>query len=114
MSAWKRRRRQLRWFWQRGRRGYSDQDVWNFDTYIAGIIGRGVRDLRECGHGHPDDIMTEEEWHSILDRISGPLLTYSDGDKWRDGYTYEEEMRRYDAAREAMHLFAEHLGGMWD
>lgn len=105
-------RRVPRWTWQRARRGYSDRDLWSLDTYICGVVGAGVEHLRRVSHGHPADL-TEDEWDDILTRISGPLLAYS-SEKFEDGYTYDEEMARYEAAREAMHLFAEHLGGMWD
>src|SRR6266852_1897293 len=27
----------LKWFWQRGRRGWADCDTWSFDNYLAGV-----------------------------------------------------------------------------
>lgn len=103
-------KRQPRIWWQRIRQGYSYHDLWSFDTYIAGVIGRATEDLKSA-HGYPPD-MSEEEWMATLDRISKPLLAYSEG----KFVTLEVEQARamYDEAREAMHLFAVHLGGMWD
>ena len=31
--------------WQRARRGYSDEDLFNFDIYIADLIARGLSDF---------------------------------------------------------------------
>ena len=30
---------------QRGWRGYADHDVWGFDTYLAGVMAAGMRQL---------------------------------------------------------------------
>lgn len=103
-------RLQPRWWWQRARQGYSVHDLWSFDTYIAGVIGNAVQDLKGA-HGYPSD-MSEEEWAATLDRIATPLLAYSEG-KFLE-LTREQELAQYDAAREAMHLFAGRLGDMWD
>ncbi|MFD4474650.1 hypothetical protein ACFWPU_00835 [Streptomyces sp. NPDC058471] len=108
-SAWAARRKP-RWWWQRARRGYSTRDWWCFDTYISGVIAKACRDFQEHGRGYPGD-MTAEEWEAILDGIATPLEAYI-ADVCDD--TYEEQMAKYEAARVAMHLFAENLGGFWD
>ena len=103
-------KRQPRIWWQHIRQGYSYRDLWSFDTYIAGVIGRATEELKGA-YGCPSD-MSEEEWMATLARISEPLLAYSKG-KFLD-LTREQELAQYDAAREAMHLFAGRLGDMWD
>jgi hypothetical protein len=100
-----------RWKYQRAKRGYSTCDWWSFDTYICGVIASACRDFRDHGIGHPSDV-TEEEWDDTLTRIAEPLQAYSDG-KF-EVFTAEEMAAQYEAAREAMHLFAENLGSMWD
>lgn len=42
----------VKWFIQRGRRGWSDRDVWGFDTYLARVIAEGVEHLIETKHGY--------------------------------------------------------------
>ncbi|WP_183068972.1 hypothetical protein [Streptomyces sp. gCLA4] len=97
---------------QRARRGYSERDLWSFDAYICGVIGNGVRDLRAIKHGYPAH-MTPEEWDAVLGRISDPLLDYAEHHlDLSEGY--EVMTARHDAAREALHPFAENLGSMWD
>lgn len=103
--------REPRWAWQRARHGYSRRDLWSFDTYIAGVIGRACIDLRDTSHGYPNGL-TEEEWANVLTGISEPLLEYSEH-KFAD-LTREEGQEQYEAARSAMQWFACRLGDMWD
>ncbi|OII61171.1 hypothetical protein BJP40_06490 [Streptomyces sp. CC53] len=111
-DVWRAVRLEPVWAWQRARRGYSERDLWSLDTYIAGVVGAGVQHLKEVKHSHPVEV-TEQEWDDILDRIAGPLLAYAEG-KFDPGLSFEDELVQYEAAREAMRLFAEHLGSMWD
>lgn len=60
--------RELKWFWQRGRRGYSDKDIWNMDYWFLDIIVPMLKKLKETKHGYPVDL-TPEKWDKILDRM---------------------------------------------
>lgn len=108
--------RRARWAVQRARRGYSDRDVWGFDTYLAGVISGGVRQLAH-GHSYPMD-MTPEEWVDILTRIADPLDQWVAGDEHADGETTEQYVQRreaeYKAAQDALRLMADRLGNLWD
>lgn len=97
---------------QRAYHGYSMQDWWTFDTYVTGLIANACRDFRTNGIGYPTG-MEPAEWLDILERIEGPLRSYSE-DKFSPTETYVSSKRRYDEARDAMRLFAEHLGSFWD
>ena len=59
---------EILWFIQRGRRGYSDRDIWNFQWYLAWIISNGVNQLKEEKNSCPEDL-TVEEWDNILGKI---------------------------------------------
>lgn len=37
---------EIKYFWQRGRRGYSDRDVWDFDNYLANVIAHILREIK--------------------------------------------------------------------
>lgn len=47
---------EIKWFWQRGRRGYSDRDVWGFDHYLTQVIIGGTAQLAENAHGCPPEL----------------------------------------------------------
>ena len=80
--------REIKWFIQRGKRGYADCDVWGFDYYLSNIIVNGIKDLKEQVHGVPSDISRKmgeshssdlkksiKEWKRILGEIQWTFET---------------------------------------
>ena len=43
----------IKWFIQRGRKGYSDRDLWSLDTHIYGILSKSLLDLANNRIGYP-------------------------------------------------------------
>lgn len=107
MSNLRYQRRRIKWAGQRTRRGWSDQDAWGFDYYLAGVIAGGLANIRN-GHTYPGDeeFPTHQAWQDYLDGIIGPLKTYHETDN------PTEEM--YQEAVTAMHRLADRFGHMWD
>jgi len=97
----KRLPKKVRWFVQRGRRGYSDRDLWGFDGYLASIIVNGALQLREQAHGYPviDDDFTFEQWQRELTMIAEGFNIYQ-----RNEYVPEETWRK----------FQKYFPAMWD
>ena len=63
--------RKIRWFFQRGIRGYSDKDLWSFDDYLSKVISKGLRQLAIQSHGCPHEFYDEKndsckEWAKTL------------------------------------------------
>lgn len=96
---------------QRIERGYSVFDWWSFDTYITRVLADAARDFRKHGHGYPGH-MTLKEWNRLLKEIEDPLRAYSDNKVGALSFAEGEALEA--AAKEAMKLFAENLGSMWD
>lgn len=70
---------EIKYFIQRGRRGYSDRDLWSYDHFLADIIGNGLKQLAKTTHGWPDSkFETFEEWQAELNKISDAFLDYID------------------------------------
>ena len=70
---------EIKYFIQRGRRGYSDRDLWSYDFFLASIIGNGLKQLAETTHGWPDSkFETFEEWEAELNKIGDAFLDYID------------------------------------
>ena len=74
--------RNIKWFIQRGKRGYADCDIWGFDDYLSEIIANGIKSLKNQVHGVPNDIIKKvgeshssdlkksiKEWKRILGEI---------------------------------------------
>jgi hypothetical protein len=43
--------RRIYWFFQRGYRGFGDNDTWDFDYYLATVISQGLKHLKKYYHG---------------------------------------------------------------
>ena len=59
---------EIKYFCQRGIRGYSDRDVLGIDEWFLNIIVPMLEQLKETKLGYPSDL-TSEQWNDILDRI---------------------------------------------
>jgi len=44
--------RRIYWFFQRGYRGFGDNDTWDFDYYLATVISKGLKHLKKYYHGY--------------------------------------------------------------
>lgn len=101
-----------KWFYQRGKRGYSDCDVWGFDSYLAEIITNGCRQLAKQKHGYPQDL-TEEEWDKVINQIANGFEEYSKIMDHEDGYnlTHEEFNKKLD---DLFLLLRKYFVNLWD
>ena len=85
--------------YQRMRRGWSDQDVWNLDAHLASVIAAGIERLREVNFGAPDPLSLDE-WREVLESISHGFRVWSEAGM--EGLSPEDE----EAYIEAKRLFA--------
>ena len=96
------RPRKTKFFFQRGWRGWADEDVWGFYCYLSKVILEGLEHLQENKHGYPAtlDGMTGkyeydmDRWDKILNEmIDGFRLVRecAKGDNLEIGFTYHSE-----------------------
>ena len=96
----------IKWFIQRGKRGFADCDTWDFDIYLARIIKEGVSQLKEEKYGFPCDL-EEDEWNKILDNI---IYTFTEEENILDKNPYNN----YDEQKEnGWKLFKEYFHNLW-
>lgn len=60
---------EIKWFIQRGKRGYSDCDVWAIDSYLNDWIPDAIHQLRKNTISYPDKTITLKKWKQILKQI---------------------------------------------
>ena len=86
----------IKWFIQRGKRGYSDCDVWELYCYLTDIIIDGAKSLQKTANGCPSSLgnsmaldLDEEskgtkEWKKILGEIVFTFETLKkvDNNEW--------------------------------
>ena len=58
----------IKYFFQRGWRGYADCDVWGVDGYLLEVMLPMLKQLKVKKHGHPA-IYTEERWEKIMNKM---------------------------------------------
>lgn len=104
-SRWRFRFRMAR---QRALRGYGDDDLWNLNHSTARLIVAGARAIREWEHGYPSEL-TWEQWEDILRRIEVGFQAWIDEDGW-----FHEKPEAEASYKDALALFAEWHGGLWD
>lgn len=61
--------RTMRHSLQRFKQGYSDMDVWTFNSYLCTAIINGLTQLKKEAHGYPNCVKDPIEWMTILDHI---------------------------------------------
>lgn len=105
-------RRWCRKWFERARKGWSVEDTFDFDGYLAGVIAGGVRSLREYQHGHPEGV-TFEEWGEILEEIVTGFTIHANDAVLMAGSA--ENQAALEAKYErAKRLFAYWFGHLWD
>lgn len=55
----------VKYFVQRGRRGYSDSDVWNLHGHFSDVAIGALTQLNEQRHGYPGEL-DEQTWGEYL------------------------------------------------
>ena len=118
-------------FFQRGYHGYSDQDTWDFDVYLAKVIVGGLKHLKKIQQGIPPEIynkykdrknLTEKqkdklalkEWQTTLDIIIRGFelvpemfeMKVFKNKKLKESYEYEFER--------GLDMFKKYYFNLWD
>jgi len=70
--------REIKWFVQRGYRGYADCDCWNIDNHLADIIPKMLRQLSKYNHGCPD-AFTSNDPEFNCDKWDKKLIEMAEG-----------------------------------
>ncbi|WMI33488.1 hypothetical protein SEA_KENREY_96 [Streptomyces phage Kenrey] len=96
---------------ERAKSGFSTFDWWNFDRYIAGVIGRAVRQFAD-GHGYHSDFSNMEDFAAFCKTIYEPLEFYA-SEEYSELSFAEQDVKHTEAV-EAMKKFSERLGAWWD
>jgi len=108
-------------FIQRGRRGWANSDIWDFDCYLADIIAEGTKHLLKSQHGYPGSL-TQEEWDKKLEEIIWAFEYLRDScDIWiQDTKRFgsikaeQQEVKNKLRAKKGLEVFIEHFQDLWD
>lgn len=126
--------KEIKWFIQRGRRGWADCDWWDMHSYIADMMPALIRKLKG-GSGCPSEFYKKEavndechKWSETLEEIAqgfeaAKFLGTCGYQKWAEGDKpgYKKLETDYEAMENArkkmergLELFAKHYLNLWD
>lgn len=106
--------REVKWFIQRGRRGYADCDVWDLDSYLSEWLPQALRRIRKITNGYPDygEAKTSKDWKQILkDMAEGFEAAHKIKDICLSGKRYEKTRAKF---KKGMRLFSRYFLSLWD
>jgi hypothetical protein len=107
--------REIKWFIQRGRRGWADCDTWSLDDYLTSWLPAALRYLKEHKHGVPSAVVEAEDcredgqvsdegleraesrWNAIMDK----MIEGFEADRRAQEGLYEKELGEYPMNRPA-------------
>lgn len=79
--------REVKYFYQRGRYGFSSADVWGTDSYLIGIIPKMIRELMKQKNSYPaqpeEGVNSFEDWIKVLEKMA---IGFERMDAWEDDY----------------------------
>ena len=76
----------IKYFFQRGWRGWANCDTWGMDGYLLEVMIPMMKHLKETKHGHPA-CYTEKRWDKIMDKMISGLEA---GDRFLEGDYFDE------------------------
>ena len=122
--------RRIKYFFQRGIRGWADEDIWNFDDYLARIIIDGLLKLKGTQLGCPSDMWDAEaknnechKWQETLETMIQAFKAHLELKDHclplrKEGYKAEVDMESFKnmgkKAQDGMFLFIKYFGHLWD
>ena len=110
----------IKWFIQRGKRGYSDSDVWGWYSYMAHINVVALEQLANRRFGHPCG-MTMRGWTTRLLKMADGFQAILDEEE--DYTSYKKLTRKAHLAlirsrqtrfRRGLALYAKCFLNLWD
>ena len=73
---------QIKWFFQRGFKGYCDKDIWSLRDWFIAIFPEMLREMAIDLHSSPAEI-NASDWQDILNRMA-ISLERTDAEYWLD------------------------------
>lgn len=109
----------IKYFIQRGKRGYSDEDIWNIDSYLMEWLPKALRQLAKHHIGYPSGL-SDKQWISILNKMADGF----DAERINDNLYFDGKISVCDAVKNekivheklqnSLKLFVKYFRNLWD
>lgn len=101
-------------FIERGERGFARSDAWSLDTYLAGVIAGGSRELAADIHGCPPELVEGDDVEAGCDRWRAILAEIAVGfERWAEDEDRQPVDELPELAR-SFDLLRHWWGHLWD
>jgi hypothetical protein len=100
----------MKWFVQRGYRGYADCDIWNLDYYLSGWMPAALKQLEQTKYGTPIG-MTSRGWETRIRIMREGFEAVREMDDLSNRDRYKPLKHKMD---KGLRMFAEHFLCLWD
>lgn len=111
--------KRLKYILQRILRGWSDEDMWEYDMFVVRKIRPSLKAfvmIKKNGSGYPASLKNMEEWKDILTKIERAFDLYYEMEitGTKKHKSFESKIKAYKETEEGFALFGKFLRGMWD
>lgn len=100
--------RRIYWFFQRGYRGYGDNDTWDFDKYLATVILKGLKQIKK--YTYTGQTPSKKEIQIIIDGFEANLKMMN--------YNLDPRSKKYLILKVKFHrgmeLLTKYFNHLWD
>lgn len=103
---------EIKWFFQRGMRGYADCDTWSLDYYISKWLPKALKDLSDRKIGHPGMIKDLKTWRKILKEMAAGFQ--ADYDSEENYLSRKKELAAQKKLEKSLKLFSKYYKNLWD
>ena len=105
-------------FFQRGYRGWANEDTWAFGYYIAKVCYQGLKHLKKYQNGLPTwtkdktERQAKKEWNIIMNTMIDGFKAVIDLNEkcWRSK-NFKKYMKKID---KGLAMFSKHFLSLWD
>ena len=116
-------RQNIKFFIQRGRKGYCDKDLWEMNTWFTRTVSRMMKEFSKVNISYPEksdaicpgyNEMSDKEKYQAFTKLTyhiGELLEQSGG--YMHLWEYREEAERIRAKDKAFDLIRDNFFDLW-
>lgn len=108
----------IKLFYQRGKKGYTEEDYWALNYHLAEYLAGVLRDWSNKCHSHPTEF-TEKEWELFLSLSAEGFEDWLKIETGDDPYRQKEETRQaYELCMKKISRFfmiaSKYFDTLWD
>lgn len=103
--------RELKWFYQRGKRGFSDYDLWDMDDYLLEVLPEMLKKFRSLKNSYPMKFKSMRDWQKVLKEMETGFRKVR---KLDQSMRFKDYEKKTEIFQKNMKLLTKHFFNLWD